>query len=809
VGTKLLLRQNTANKERGKTMKQVVFTLEDQGGLMPEIRGGKGKSLAELVRLGVPVPPGLTISTSVARAYAQNGKFPVRLHRQMTRGIGALERQTGLGFGDSKKPLLLSVRSGARQSMPGMMDTVLDLGLNLKTVEGLAEYAGGNERFALDCYRRFLAMYGEVVMDVDEKHFEGFLCDYMTQENVAESNQLSVKALWSLCHLYRELIEEEAKKPVPDEPMDQLFAALRAVFGSWDSARAQTYRHINKIPDWWGTAANIQAMVFGNMGDDSCSGVVFSCDQSTGQDGLYGEWLPNAQGEDVVAGTRQPLPIEGMRDWNDRAYEELNDYVQTMRRYAKGEVDIEFTVQRSEMFILQWRPAKMTPLATVTRAVHRVWSKGWTHEQALAAVDQETVDEVSCASISKGAVTKAKMADRLFASGKPASSGAATGIAVFSAKKAVEKAAAGHDVILIVVDTTPKDLAGIIASKAIVTHSGGTSCHAAIVAREKNKPAVVGCSSFSFTCRGSEGDYKIERKDGIEIREGEVVTVDGDRGLMFCGPLPIKQFKRTKEVRIFLNWVARHANSKCEPRIDFGAIDERINMQDVCNDFYIAEAMMLESRKSALYSEACCLRNTIHQEATEKLALYLFLAVAGELRHAFYKEANGNYSYSWTAVQAQMEFLQSQYGYEYDDDRLPMQSKMVTAFSEKPWEAHIAFFDLAIEVFLGIWPGTTRVGGKAWADIAATIRDFLKGEWTSTEFVDHAFDLSHNGGILFDKHPMMSDKTSEGVLSKQLNVKKTVDGVEQRMSQMLGHHDHLSPEVKNLYEKGKTLGLWS
>src|SRR3989344_2896482 len=372
--------------------RQIVLLFNEEKNLDPALRGNKGRGLAEIAAFGLPIPPGFTISTGAARAYSQTKQLPNRLTWQLERGIAALEQATGKRFGDRQNPLLVSVRSGAKVSMPGMMDSILNLGLTWATVKELARTNG--KHFAYDIYRRFLAMYGEAVFGVSHAKIESALNHAKMLEGVMADQELSVRALKWVCQRYTAHIED-AGGHIPDDPREQLHEAICAVFRSWESPRAIAYRKTANIPDWWGTAANVQAMVFGNRGDTSCTGVAFSHDISTGKPGLYGEFLVNAQGEDVVSGTRTPMSITHMRNWNASLYEELEAHICAIEERVNDSVEIEFTVEEGRLFILQYRVAKRTPEAAVFMAVRRVWAKRWSKERALQEVSSKTMDEAA------------------------------------------------------------------------------------------------------------------------------------------------------------------------------------------------------------------------------------------------------------------------------------------------------------------------------------------------------------------------------------------------------------------------------
>ncbi|MFA5807585.1 MAG: pyruvate, phosphate dikinase, partial [bacterium] len=447
-------------------------------GAMKDVLGGKGAGLAEMTNLGVPVPPGFTISTEACNLYYRNrGKLPQDFKAEIAANLAKLERAIGKKLGDPKNPLLVSVRSGAKFSMPGMMDTVLNLGLNDKTVEGLARKSG-NPRFAYDSYRRFLMMFSDVVLDLSKGNFEHIFDAKKQERGVAYDVDLTVEDLMDVCGKFKALVKERLKKEFPQDPLVQLELARDAVFRSWNNDRAKYYRKTNGIPDDIGTAVNIQAMVFGNMGDDCATGVGFTRNPATGAKEFYGEYLVNAQGEDVVAGIRTPHQIRDMKKELPRVFDQLMRITAKLEKHYKDVQDFEFTIEGNVLYMLQTRNGKRTAAAAVKIAVDMVKEKLITKEEALLRLEPQQIDQLLHPVIDP----KAKL--DVVAKGLPASPGAATGAAVFHADKAVEWATEGKDVILVRRETSPDDIHGMDVARGILTAKGGMTSHAAVVARQ-------------------------------------------------------------------------------------------------------------------------------------------------------------------------------------------------------------------------------------------------------------------------------------------------------------------------------------
>lgn len=520
-----------------------VYLFEEGNAGMKGLLGGKGANLAEMTKIGLPVPPGLIVTTRACKDFTTLGqKFPAGLKEQIRNGIALLEEKTEKKFGAGDNPLLISVRSGAPVSMPGMMDTVLNLGLNDRTVEALAS-ATGDERFALDCYRRFINMFGDVVMEVEHHKFESILANQKDKARIYLDNQLSAGDWREIIAEYKKLIQKETGCLFPQEPMEQLFMSVHAVFNSWNNDRAYVYRRINKIPDDLGTAVNIQAMVFGNLGDDSGTGVAFTRNPSTGENRLYGEYLINAQGEDVVAGIRTPQPIEALQQDMPEIYSQFAEVCGLLSRHYRDMQDIEFTVERGKLWILQTRRGKRTAQAAIKIAVDMVEEGLINREEAVLRVEPGQLDQLLHRRIDTGAKLD------IVARGLPASPGAASGMVIFDADEAERLSAEGKKLILVRTETTPDDIHGIVASQGILTSRGGMTSHAAVVARGMGKPCICGCESINI-------DYKknMFSSGNLVVRKGDVISIDGSTGNVILGAVPMLDPELSPEFKKLLKW---------------------------------------------------------------------------------------------------------------------------------------------------------------------------------------------------------------------------------------------------------------
>ncbi len=522
---------------------------------MRNLLGGKGANLAEMSLLGLPVPPGFTITTQVCAAFYENDRqYPDGLKAQADKALADIGTQVGKGFGDPKNPLLVSVRSGGRTSMPGMMDTVLNLGLNEETVQGLAELSG-DERFAWDSYRRFIQMYSDVVLGVDHSHFEEILDEYKDSQEYFRDTDLNAEDWKAVAASYAARVESERGKPFPQDVHEQLWGAISAVFGSWRNARAETYRRLHNIPESWGTAVNIQAMVFGNMGEDSATGVAFTRNPSTGENKVYGEYLINAQGEDVVAGIRTPQALTreareeagstkpSMEEALPQVFTQLCQIFKKLEAHYRDVQDIEFTVERGKLWMLQTRTGKRTAKAALKIAVDMVDEGLITQDEALLRLDPAALDQLLHPTLDPQASRD------VIAKGLPASPGAASGEVVFSADDAEDLKAKGHNVILVRIETSPEDIHGMHAAAAILTARGGMTSHAAVVARGMGRPCVSGAGALRI-------DYAREMFSvaGVEIGRGDIITVDGTTGEIISGEVATIKPELSNDFARIMEW---------------------------------------------------------------------------------------------------------------------------------------------------------------------------------------------------------------------------------------------------------------
>jgi pyruvate,orthophosphate dikinase len=569
-----------------------------------DLLGGKGAGLAEMTSLALPVPPGFTISTEACRAFTTTGAMPPELSVEVDEALAVLEKRVGMRFGDPKSPLLVSVRSGARASMPGMMDTILNLGLNETTAKGLAERTG-NRRFVYDAFRRFVAMYSDVALGVSREHFEHALDEARariakskgidaTRLNAEELRRkvtdadIPAEELEGLVRTFKKIVKDKTSEDFPEDPKEQLWFAIRAVFNSWSNHRAVVYRKMHDIPESWGTACNIQAMVFGNLGDTSATGVAFTRDPSTGERLLYGEWLPNAQGEDVVAGIRTPMPIRAVAGKEDESLERrmpeafaaLTSISSRLEKHFRDMQDLEFTIQEGHLYMLQCRSAKRTTRAAVRAAVEMVKEKLITKDEAILRVNPSSLDQLLHPTLDPSAPKK------LLARGLAASPGAAQGKIVFSADEAERRAGQGEAVILVRIETSPEDIHGMKAARGILTARGGMTSHAAVVARGMGKPCVAGCSALAIGYQ--EGIVAITQYDEggrptetVTLRKGDVITIDGGAGHVYAGAVPTVNAALTGEFGELMGWadaartmrVRANADTPLDARIarSFGA----------------------------------------------------------------------------------------------------------------------------------------------------------------------------------------------------------------------------------------------
>ncbi|MFH1284661.1 MAG: pyruvate, phosphate dikinase [Candidatus Peregrinibacteria bacterium] len=520
-----------------------VYSFDEGNKKMKDLLGGKGANLAEMTKLGIPVPFGFTISTEVCDFFSKNHTYPDGFAQQLEEKLNFLEVRMTKKFGDERDPLLVSVRSGAAVSMPGMMDTVLNLGLNDKTVNGLCERTK-DERFAYDAYRRFVQMFGNVVMGVNHDLFEEALDEMKKENNVSEDTELTAENLKELVLKYKEIINRETEKKFPENPFEQLKLAIEAVFKSWNNERAKTYRRIHNITGLKGTAVNVQAMVFGNMGDKSGTGVAFTRNPSTGEKNFYGEFLMNAQGEDVVAGIRTPLPIDELEQIDKKVYDELIEVKDNLEAHYKDMQDLEFTIEKGKLYLLQTRNGKRTAQAALKIACEMVEEGMLTKEEAVLKIDPGSLDQLLHKHISKTAERN------VVAHGLPASPGAAVGKVVFTAEDATVWAGERNEkVILVRKETSPEDIHGMNVAQGILTSRGGMTSHAAVVCRGMGKCCVSGCKDVIVNVSAKKIII-----DDLVINEGDVITLDGSTGDVILGEMEMQEPELTSDFKKIMEW---------------------------------------------------------------------------------------------------------------------------------------------------------------------------------------------------------------------------------------------------------------
>jgi pyruvate, orthophosphate dikinase len=529
-------------------MMKRVYLFEEGRADMRDLLGGKGANLAEMTTIGLPVPPGFTITTDVCRDYMRRGRLPDDLMDEVRDKLKVVEQRVGKRFGDPQNPLLVSVRSGAKFSMPGMMDTILNLGLNDETAQGMIRLTK-NPRFVYDAYRRFIMMFGDVVMDVPKKRFEERFSELKARLGVTQDTEVPADALQSLVEAFKQIVREHGKE-FPQDPWVQLEMAIEAVFRSWNNERAVVYREREKIPHDLGTACNVQAMVFGNMGDDSGTGVAFTRDPATGEKVLYGEFLPNAQGEDVVAGIRTPLPLSALRERMPDVYQQFLEIADRLERHYRDMMDLEFTIERGKLWMLQCRVGKRTGRAAVKIAVDMVHEGLIGRDEAVLRVSPSHLDQVLHPHLDERALATGEYP--LIAQGLGASPGAASGRAMFDARRAIERGKT-EPVILVRPETNPDDVGGMLASKGILTARGGITSHAAVVARGFGIPCVVGCEAISVDEENAL--FTVETETGtLTVREGDYISIDGNTGKVYLGNVPTQAPEMGAEMAQLLQW---------------------------------------------------------------------------------------------------------------------------------------------------------------------------------------------------------------------------------------------------------------
>ncbi len=530
-------------------MTKYVYLFNEGKADMRNLLGGKGANLAEMTNLGLPVPQGFTVTTEACTRYYDDGrKIADEIQKEIEENLVKLEAKTGKKFGDETNPLLVSVRSGARASMPGMMDTILNLGLNDKVVEGLAKLTN-NPRFAYDSYRRFIQMFSDVVMGLEKSRFERIIDDMKEKKGVKMDTELDVNDLKEMVVKFKDFYKEELKKDFPQQPKEQLMEAVKAVFRSWDNPRAQVYRRMNDIPYSWGTAVNVQSMVFGNMGDTSGTGVAFTRNPSTGEKKLYGEYLMNAQGEDVVAGIRTPMPISELANQNPAIYEQFVNIANTLENHYNDMQDMEFTIENGKLYMLQTRNGKRTAKAALKIAVDLVNEGKISEKEALMKIEPKQLDSLLHPGFDASALKKAEVIGK----GLPASPGAACGKVVFTAERASELAGEGNKVILVRLETSPEDIEGMAASEGILTARGGMTSHAAVVARGMGTCCVAGCQDLKVN-----EEEKYFELGGKKYHEGDYISLDGSTGNIYGEQVKTEPASLSGDFGTIMEWADKY-----------------------------------------------------------------------------------------------------------------------------------------------------------------------------------------------------------------------------------------------------------
>lgn len=610
--------------------KKWVYLFTEGNADMRELLGGKGANLAEMTNIGLPVPQGFTITTEACTQYYEDGReINQEIRGQINEYIAKMEKITGKKFGDKENPLLVSVRSGARASMPGMMDTILNLGLNEDVVDVIAKKSN-NPRWAWDCYRRFIQMYSDVVMEVGKKYFEELIDKMKDKRGVKQDVELTAEDLKELAYQFKDEYKEKVKEPFPDDPKEQLMGAIKAVFRSWDNPRANVYRRDNDIPYSWGTAVNVQSMAFGNMGDDCGTGVAFTRDPATGEKGLFGEFLTNAQGEDVVAGVRTPMRISEMEQKFPEAFSQFKNVCEILEKHYRDMQDMEFTVENGKLYMLQTRNGKRTAQAALKIACDLVDEGMRTEEEAVSMIDPRNLDTLLHPQFDVKALKSATPMGK----GLGASPGAACGKVVFTADDAVEWANRGEDVILVRLETSPEDITGMKSAQGILTVRGGMTSHAAVVARGMGECCVAGCGDITM-----DEENKRFKLGGKEYHEGDIISIDGSTGNIYDGVIPTVDARIAGEFGRIMAWADKYRRLKVRtnadtPRDAKKARELGAEGIGLCR----TEHMFFEADRIAAFREMIC-SDTVEErvEALDKILPYQ----QGDFK-ALYEALEGN-----------------------------------------------------------------------------------------------------------------------------------------------------------------------
>lgn len=761
-------------------MKKIAFAFEEDVVADRQLLGNKGAGLFRMVKMGLRVPQGFTITTALARAFAQEGTVPKRLDFHVSQEMRRLEKKSGLRFGDLETPLLVSVRSGAEVSMPGMMITVLNLGMNKAIAAALA--ARTSERYAYDCYQRFLSMFGESVLGVDKERLQKLEEKALKRAGVEVLEHLDGAAMKKLAFDTGRLVCRLSGQSVPEDAREQLDMAIEAVLRSWNSETARAYRAHNKISGDLGTAVTVQRMVMGNRDERSCSGVAFSRNVVAGGNEIWGDFLVGGQGEVVVNGSRKVPDMAALKVWDEGIYSELVSLLKRLESEENWPVEVEFTVESGVLYILQVRRALFTPVAAAVCAVNFHHEGLWSKEQAVSFVPEKDRHQLRIGGLDEASVP----AKRKVGKGKPASSGIASGTVVFSSKEAEAAAARGEKVVLVRNETSPDDIQGMIAAVAVVTIKGGPSSHAAIVARSLGKPCVV----------------SLVNEPGVMPKTGDLLTVDGSTGLVIFGGLEGEDggssLRTTgganKEVQLYLKWANQEEQKSWEgPAIKVGLMGESVPVSQLAAQFYLSEAMAWQTQGTPLEAEYKQLRRETHTLVAQRIATYFALAIGGELTHGKTRVL------SPTTTAAHME-LSEKFGIVYDDASYRSAERTMPLLFKLDLPALVRYSELAVELFCRL-PWSGAYGGRRWGAIAMALNSYLKGDLTASKFCDHAFDLHHNTGSVFGKHEMIR---VDGLLHELLTRKRYAGSLEALAKVFAGHMGTMS----SWYDRGVKEGLW-
>ena len=756
--------------------------------------GNKGMRLREMTQLGMPVPAGFTIITDACRSFLKNGKLPRELIRELQRYVRMLEIETKTKLGDPKDPLIVSVRSGAAVSMPGMMETILNVGLNPEIVSKMA--SRHTPRFAYDTYFRFLEMFADVVMRIEKNALQQITSATRT---LMTGQSLGSRKLRAIVQKFRKTIENKSKIIIPDDPWEQLWLCVWAVCDSWNTARAYAYREQAHIPHTLGTAITVQKMVFGNLDNQSGSGVVFSRNTATGYPSMTGEIIMNVQGEDIVSGGATPHPIAMLWRRQPDTYRQLKAIVAKLEITYRDVMEIEFTIEHGALHLLQARSAALAPHAAARIGVDMVKAHVWSQDEALTRLNGFTSILNPPSQLNTGQLETASKKGKV-AQGIPASPGAVSGRIALTTSYAIKHAKTDGPIILCRSMTDPDDFPGMQVAAAIVTAQGGASSHAAVNARARGIPAIVGTHGLAIT-----ESSLVFMHDGTTLGNGSWISIDGSSGLIAQGKMDVVKNKQPTYVRTVLSWLET-SNPPEKPRLDFELASNGTSphVSRLATDFYLLERMASQLRLSPhpLRKKLEAYRFSFQEETATLLATYFILAVAGELRHARANDDDPEIKLSKKNRQT-LAGLFKKYGIQ-KDSRNGTQEAVAHILCEKPLSEAEDFLRTAALLFeQGEWPAS--YGDKPWARIARTVEKYLAGKMERTQFIDRCFNLQHNNGAAFDKRNMI--RFCNECLQRVLDTKRVAKSLTSLLFEGFDNHSRPSAAVRALYDEISAAGL--